>query len=75
VKNQPEQVEKLLNFVTSLSEGSRNSGLFWAACRAVENGEPESVFTLLVDAGITVGLNADEVSRTIESARRQGGLK
>jgi hypothetical protein len=72
---QPERVENLLKFVEGLRDGQRNEGLFWAACRAVEDNAAEEVFTLLVLAAVNVGLTTQEATRTVQSARRQGGAK
>jgi hypothetical protein len=48
-------------------EANRNAGLYWAACRAVENGLDPSALVL---AAVTAGLSETEARRTIESARR-----
>lgn len=46
---------------------NRNRALFWAACRAAEQG-----FDLrpLAEAGLAIGLSATEVGRTLASAQR-----
>jgi Bifunctional DNA primase/polymerase, N-terminal len=36
----PSDLGRLASWVERLGEGNRNRGLFWAACRAVEAGEP-----------------------------------
>jgi hypothetical protein len=63
----------LARHVEQLPEGQRNAGLFWAACRAVEDGHPQDTFDLLEGAAIVAGLTEHEARRTIASARRQGG--
>ena len=60
----------LANYVSQLGEGNRNAGLFWAACRAVEDGHPQSTFELLEGAALAAGLDEGEALRTISSARR-----
>jgi hypothetical protein len=63
----PEGLGSLANWVGSRPEGARNSGLFWAACRAVEQGCSD--LRELIDAGVRAGLPPWEVSRTIRSAQ------
>lgn len=65
----------LAEFVQSRPEGHRNAGLFWAACRAVEDGHPPLTFDLLEAAAQVAGLTTQEAQRTIGSARRQGGAR
>lgn len=62
----------LARFVQSRPEGQRNAGLFWAACRAVEDGHPAETFDLLEAAATIAGLTEQEARRTVASARRQG---
>ena len=50
-------------------EGNRNNGLFWAANRAVENGDTATLDEL-ARVAVSLGLNEREVSRTIHSAMR-----
>jgi hypothetical protein len=59
----------LAPWVGRLQEGNRNAGLFWAACRAVEAGQP-AVLDDLAAAAATTGLTQREISRTITSATR-----
>lgn len=62
---------RLARWVTTLSEGERNHGLFWAACRMVEAGSsPTDTLAVLGPAAEEVGLGAREVSATIRSAYR-----
>jgi hypothetical protein len=65
----------LAQFVQNLPEGKRNAGLFWAACRAVEDGHPPLTFDLLEAAASVAGLSTQEAQSTIASARRQGGAR
>ncbi len=62
-------MSQLAAWVERLGEGNRNSGLFWAACRAVEAGQPGSLDNLAA-AAARAGLGDREISRTVASARR-----
>lgn len=63
--------DKLAAWVASRPEGARNHGLFWAACRMVEEGHPfDSTATLLGDAARSAGLSDQEATTTIRSAYR-----
>jgi hypothetical protein len=62
-------VERLVGWVERLQEGNRNSGLFWAACRAVEAGE-SGLLDELAAAAARTGLPDREIARTIASATR-----
>ncbi|MFI7320470.1 bifunctional DNA primase/polymerase [Streptomyces venezuelae] len=63
----------LVQFVLAAHEGQRNTRLFWAACRAYENGIGETLSPLLTDAAIRVGLTEREARSTIASAARLTG--
>ena len=63
----------LVAFVSRLEEGERNRGLFWAACRAVDEGHAETLDDL-VAAAIGTGLSKTEAARTVASAARTAGL-
>jgi Bifunctional DNA primase/polymerase, N-terminal len=63
----------LVAFVSRLDVGERNRGLFWAACRAVEEGHAEALDDL-VAAAIGTGLSKAEAARTVASAARTAGL-
>jgi len=63
---------RLAAWVARLPEGNRNTGLFWAACRAAETGDPGAL-DALAEAAETVGLPEAEITRTIASARRSAG--
>jgi hypothetical protein len=62
-------VGRLAGWVERLEEGNRNSGLFWAACRAVEAGQP-GLLDHLAAAAARAGLPDREIARTIASASR-----
>lgn len=63
--------ERLAAWVAGRTEGERNRGLFWAACRLAENGTaPADTYAVLGPAAEQVGLTAREVSATIRSAYR-----
>ncbi len=65
----PADAVRLVAWVERLEEGNRNSGLFWAACRAIESGQ-EHMLENLAAAAATTGLPDREITRTIISARR-----
>lgn len=63
--------DRLADWVASLPEGGRNGGLFWAACRVVEDGHPYEVAMATIGAGgRQAGLPEREVESTIRSAYR-----
>jgi hypothetical protein len=62
-------IAALVRWVELLPEGRRNSGTFWAACRAVEQGVPD--LAPLVDAAVRAGLPEREAARTVASAVRR----
>lgn len=65
----------LVQTVLDAEPGSRNTRLFWAACRAREHADngsmmwPEAVAALSV-AAAAVGLDEDEIAATLRSAAR-----
>lgn len=63
----------LVQFVLAAHEGQRNTRLFWAACRAYENGIGESLADELIAAALQVGLTEREARSTIASAERLTG--
>lgn len=66
-----EDANRLASWVTTLGEGERNRGLFWAACRLSEAGlNPAETYEALGPAGERVGLSLREVATTIRSAYR-----
>jgi hypothetical protein len=63
--------DKLATWVASRPEGARNHGLFWAACRMVEDGHPfDTTAGMLGEAAQAAGLPEREAATTIRSAYR-----
>ncbi|MDT9693492.1 bifunctional DNA primase/polymerase [Streptomyces sp. P9(2023)] len=60
----------LVQFVRTAHEGQRNTRLFWAACRAYENGLGDSLAEALTAAAVHTGLTEHEARTTILSAAR-----
>ena len=56
----------LARWLKSQPEGTRNQSLYWAACRALENGHTN--LDDLVEAAEITGLPLDEINRTVASA-------
>ncbi|WP_217163048.1 bifunctional DNA primase/polymerase [Streptomyces sp. AC512_CC834] len=63
----------LVQFVLTAHEGQRNTRLFWAACRAYENGIGPELLAPLLEAARTTGLTEHEARATIASAARMTG--
>lgn len=63
----------LVRFVRSAHEGQRNTRLFWAACRAYENGIGPALAAPLAEAARRTGLSEREARATIASAARMTG--
>ncbi|MEU1051635.1 bifunctional DNA primase/polymerase [Streptomyces sp. NPDC005876] len=63
----------LVQFVLAAHEGQRNTRLFWAACRAYEDGIGPALKNALIDAAVHTGLTEDEARTTIASAARMTG--
>ncbi|MGW5332417.1 bifunctional DNA primase/polymerase [Streptomyces bauhiniae] len=63
----------LLHFVRTAPEGERNSRLFWAACRAWEQGMGAALAEPLLDAALETGLPEAEARATLGSAARRVG--
>ncbi|MEU4143545.1 bifunctional DNA primase/polymerase [Streptomyces parvulus] len=63
----------LVHFVLAAHEGQRNTRLFWAACRAYENGIGPALLVPLLDAARATGLTEREARTTIASAARMTG--
>jgi Bifunctional DNA primase/polymerase, N-terminal len=61
----------LARWVAAQPEGNRNAGLFWAANRALE-ADPAADLNPLAAAARQAGLGDQEISRTLDSARRTG---
>ncbi len=62
-------VDALVRWLGRQEVGNRNCALYWATCRALENGATDDDLDRLADAALTTGLPSREVSRTIDSAR------
>ncbi|WP_101389229.1 bifunctional DNA primase/polymerase [Streptomyces sp. TLI_146] len=60
----------LVQFVLAAHEGQRNTRLFWAACRAYENGIGDALADHLTAAAVRTGLTEREARATIASAAR-----
>jgi hypothetical protein len=60
----------LVRLVLALGDGERNRGLYWAACRAAEQGILGSIEADLLAAVTSRGLPEYEARRTIASAAR-----
>ncbi|WP_282791181.1 bifunctional DNA primase/polymerase [Streptomyces sp. CC224B] len=69
----PQQGQGLVQFVLAAHEGQRNTRLFWAACRAYENGIGEALEGPLTDAALRIGLTLREARSTLASAARLTG--
>jgi len=66
----PEHGQGLVQFVLAAHEGQRNTRLFWAACRAYENGLGDVLIGPLVEAAVQTGLTEREARATVASAAR-----
>jgi hypothetical protein len=60
---------QLARWVARQSEGNRNTGLYWAANRALD-ANPAADLSPLAAAARQAGLGEPEITRTLESARR-----
>lgn len=61
----------LVRAVENAAEGQRHSILYWAACRAADEGladEDDPIYTALADAAAGAGLPSGEIERTIADA-------
>lgn len=68
-------VEELVEWVGTLTEGNRNAGLFWAACRLAEAGLSDGdSYALFEPAASRTGLEAREIASAIQSAHRTTAL-
>ncbi|MES9520084.1 bifunctional DNA primase/polymerase [Streptomyces capoamus] len=65
----------LVHFVLTAHEGQRNTRLFWAACRAYENGIGPALADPLTEAAVHTGLTEREARATIASAARMTGRR
>ena len=67
--DRPRDVGHLAGWLASQQEGNRNEGLFWAANRAAEAGDTETLGKLAQTAK-GLGLDDREIDRTIRSAQQ-----
>jgi len=67
--------DALVAWVAALRQGSRNDGLFWAACRMHEADSPTEDLEQLVAAAVQAGLPEDEARRTVASAARKAAAR
>ena len=64
-------IKQLVVMLTMAREGNRNELLFWAACRAFDDGlQLQQVTALLESAALACGLTEREVTATIASASK-----
>ena len=59
----------LARWVAARPEGTRNAGLYWAACRALEHRR-QDLLPDLVDAAKEAGLDDREIAATLRSAEK-----
>ena len=63
--------DRLAAWLANRPEGTRNGGLFWAACRMAEDGQRyDATLSALGNAAKSAGLGDREVESTIRSAYR-----
>ena len=67
-KDPDRALSQLARWVASQPEGNRNSGLFWAANRALDT-DPAADLSPLAAAARQAGLDEPEITRTLHSAR------
>jgi Bifunctional DNA primase/polymerase, N-terminal len=67
-------VGRLASWVARQQQGNRNAGLFWAANRALEADWAADLSPLAV-AARQAGLGEQEITRTLDSARRSGDAR
>jgi hypothetical protein len=70
-------VNGLVRWMMDQTAGSenRNSGLYWACCRALEAGHLLEDLEPLADAARRTGLGEDEIRKSITSAQRRVGVR
>ena len=57
-------------------EGNRNGILYWATCRAIEEGiRADIVAEVLNRAAVAAGLPNDEANATLRSAMQRNGVR
>lgn len=66
-----EEADRIVRWLARVSEGNRNAGLFWAACRLAELGNDEaSIHSRLELPARSTGLAGAEIASTVRSAWR-----
>lgn len=66
--------QRRADWVAARPEGERNAGLFYMACRMMEDGIPlAETLSVLAPGAERAGLGVQEITRTVESAYRQEG--
>ncbi len=71
----PKDIAPLVDFVAKAGKGDRNNILFWAACKAAEEGLLDgSAEASFLSAAMASGLDKIESEKTIESARSKKKL-
>jgi hypothetical protein len=60
----------LMRTVAEATEGNRNAALYWASCRAAQDGLLDHIEEDLIAAATAVGLTEREARATVASARR-----
>ena len=66
-----DDLDQLVRWVAALPEGGRNTGLFWASCRALETTEGRADLRPFIEAAVAAGLSPIEAGRTASSAHRR----
>lgn len=61
----------LVSFVESQTEGNRNNGLFWAACRAAEDGVLDDIAEALITAATDIGISEHSARAQVASAKNR----
>ena len=67
-------LSQLARWVASQPEGNRNSGLYWAANRALD-ADPAADLSPLAAAARQAGLGEPEITRTLDSARKTQAIQ
>jgi hypothetical protein len=72
-KDLPKDIEPLARFVAGAAKGDRNNILYWASCRAAQEGGAKSgAYSTLLQAALSAGLTKDEAEKTIASGLKTG---
>ena len=61
----------LVDYVASFDTDGVNNVLYWAACRAAEDGTWDAIAGQLVETAVSVGESQIRAERTVRSARRR----